>query len=203
MGLASNVRVVYGDGASPELMKAAGLNIPRAIVITYANNKRCLEATRRLREAFPDTPIFVRSRTKIESEDLLEAGATEIVVEAVEAAVRFAELLDVCDATARKLLRTLPESSATAELYRAERAVDLTDFELDALATECGLTVSQVLKLYDVFITLDANDDGEVHAQARTHTHARAHTHKCAHVTRARARPHTFVRAHTATMRSI
>ena len=45
------MRVVYGDGASPDLLRAAGVRNPSAIVITYASDKRCLEATRRLRDA--------------------------------------------------------------------------------------------------------------------------------------------------------
>ena len=81
VGLAKQVRVVYGDGASPELLKASGISCPRAIVVTYGNDKRCLEATRRLREAFPDTPIIVRAETETAAEPLILAGATEVVVE--------------------------------------------------------------------------------------------------------------------------
>ena len=46
LGQDKRVRVVYGDGASPVLLKAAGVDQPRAIVVTYANDKRVLEATR-------------------------------------------------------------------------------------------------------------------------------------------------------------
>jgi len=113
IGLAKQVRVVYGDGASPELLRAAGVRQPSAIVITYANDKRCLESTQRLREAFPNAPIYVRARTALEAEPLLQAGATEVVVEAVEAVVRFGSLLgadaDATDALLRRaLLRKIP-----------------------------------------------------------------------------------------------
>ena len=156
MGLGNNVRVVYGDGASPELLSAAGVRAPRAIVITYANDKRCLEATRRLREAFPSTPIYVRSRVAQEGEALLEAGATEVVVEAVEAAVRFSELLGVETDATDSLLRALPAERSAGSV------APYTDDQMTGLASECGLSVTEVRKLYDVFSTLDADDDGEV-----------------------------------------
>lgn len=92
-GLAKEQRVVYGDGASPELLSAAGVRRPRAIVVTYANDRRVLEATGRLREAFPGVPILVRARTTLEAEPLLRAGATEAMIEAEEAAVRFGALV--------------------------------------------------------------------------------------------------------------
>ena len=99
------MRVVYGDGASPVLLKAAGVEQPRAIVVTYANDKRVLEATRRLRDAYPSAPIFARGRTALDAEALLQAGATEVVVESVEAAVRFATLLGTPAEAADSLLR--------------------------------------------------------------------------------------------------
>jgi len=154
IGLAKQVRVVYGDGASPELIRAAGISEPRAIVVTYANDQRCLEATRRLREAYPDSPIYVRGGTALVAETLLEAGATEVVVEAVEATVRFASLLGV--------------GVDTAALLRREEAKVLpySKDKLETLAAECGLTYAQVCRLYDGFATLKANDEGEVELSA-------------------------------------
>ena len=105
LGQEKGVRVVYGDGASPVLLKAAGVEQPRAIVVTYANDKRVLEATRRLRDAYPSASIFARGRTALDAESLLQAGATEVVVESVEAAVRFATLLGTPAEAADSLLR--------------------------------------------------------------------------------------------------
>merc|ERR1711966_244461 len=54
-------RVVYGDGTSGALIRAAGVRDPTAIAITYEEPERRLRATEILKEAFPDTPIFVRA----------------------------------------------------------------------------------------------------------------------------------------------
>ena len=93
VGMQRQVRVIYGDGASETLLKASGIEEPRAIIVSYSQSSRCLDATRRLRDVFPQTPIYVRAASEEEVTPLLEAGATEVVVETNEAAVRLARLL--------------------------------------------------------------------------------------------------------------
>ena len=93
VGMQRQVRVIYGDGASETLLKATGIEEPRAIIVSYSSSSRCLDATRRLRDVFPQTPIYVRAASEEEVTPLLEAGATEVVVETNEAAVRLARLL--------------------------------------------------------------------------------------------------------------
>jgi len=214
IGLAKQIRVVYGDGASPELLRAAGVSSPRAIVITYANDKRCLEATRRLREAFPEVPIVVRSRTALGATPILEAGATEVVIEAVEATLRVVSLLGVTTGTNANpngdtsLLTNpiaSPNPNGETSLLKggagsAWTAADATGggggdvravvgdargaassagvssdedvlppyptSQLEALATECGITLAQVYELYEGFGALEANDEGEVELSA-------------------------------------
>ena len=164
IGLAKQVRVVYGDGASVELLRAAGVIRPRAIMVTFASDKRCLETTRRLREAFSDTPIFVRARTAVDAEQLLQAGATEVVIEAVESVVRFASLVSAYAAgveTANSLTRVRSSSSRPG----GKQQGDLPPYpeeQLDRLAAECGITRSQICRLYDGFVLLESNEDGEV-----------------------------------------
>jgi hypothetical protein len=188
IGLAKQVRVVYGDGASSSLIRAAGVSEPRAIVVTYANDKRCLEATRRLRDAFPEAPIFVRARTAADAEALLQAGATEVVVEAVESVVRLATLLGAGTDAAGALLRaplTISASSGAAGSGGSGvgggvggggggSRLPYADAELDELASECGLTRTQIGKLYDGYTMLAPNANGEVEMSAVREMLARA-----------------------------
>lgn len=186
LGQDKRVRVVYGDGASPVLLKAAGVDQPRAIVVTYANDKRVLEATRRLRDAYPSAPIFARGRTALDAESLLQAGATEVVVESVEAAVRFATLLGAPAEAADSLLRTPltaesllgglpvataaigPEASGLRQAYgglfgeEPDAPPPYLAEQFGDLANECDTTVEAVRALYSGFFALEANDDGEV-----------------------------------------
>lgn len=176
IGLAKQVRVVYGDGASPELLRAAGVSKPRAILVTYANDKRCLETTSRLRESFPEAPIFVRARTAADAESLMHAGATEVVVEAVESVVRFASLVGAGADATDSLLRASPAfpdrvlqqvaSGVSLQRDSVPRGPPYPEEELEALAAECGITRTQISDLYDGFALLSANDDGEVELSA-------------------------------------
>lgn len=168
-GVINNAPVVYGDGASETLLRALGVEAPRAILITYANPARCLSSTSRLRKAFPSTPIFVRTERQQEADELKEAGATAVVVETSESAVRFAELLGVQDGAKgsriEQRLRGLPSSLTSSPEARAEQDgwdAPYSRAELDDLAEQVGATLDEVLELYDAFASLDANDDAEV-----------------------------------------
>ena len=92
--VAAEQRVVYGDGASAELIRAAGVVAPRAIVVAYESPARRMDAIMRLRESYPSQPILVRASTASEAESLRMAGASRVVIEADELAARFGELLE-------------------------------------------------------------------------------------------------------------
>ena len=151
----------YGDGASVELLRAAGLRAPRAIVITYRLLRRRVDATIRLREAFPKTPIYTRGSTAAEADELRRAGATEVVTESVEVAIRLGALLGGGEASdAADRLR-----SGAAE-PRALEAVDAsegwTPESLEALADEVGSTRGELERLYSIFADMDADESSEV-----------------------------------------
>jgi len=165
LGLMDDKPVVYGDGASADLLRAAGVKEPKAVVVTYANPKRCLEATGRLREAFPAAPIYVRARWAEEAPALMQAGATDVVFENVETSLRLSSLLGVgtaqlgaAEVGLLSRLRALPSASADA----TGEASPYSPEELTRLAEVCGASVSQVEALYRVFTTLDADASGEV-----------------------------------------
>lgn len=73
--------------------------------MTYASTSRRLSATLRLAAAFPGVDLFVRARSPAEAAELRQAGATDVVNEATEAAVRFGALLGLEEATVAARLR--------------------------------------------------------------------------------------------------
>ena len=54
-----------------------GIEAPSAIVITYSGAERCYEATQKLHQAFPNSPIYTLARLKSELRELSEGGAEE------------------------------------------------------------------------------------------------------------------------------
>lgn len=163
--VAEGARVVYGDGTSGALIRAAGVQNPTAIAITYEESDRCLRATECLREAFPDTPIFVRSMTQSRVKDLIRAGATEVIVATGTVASGMGQLLGV-----RRNARfgsvvddsVLAFGNMASSLYPAmEKA---TEDKLSGLAEEIDSDDDPELtrKLFKLFSTsLTLNDDGQ------------------------------------------
>lgn len=165
-GVMNDAPVVYGDGASVKLLKAAGITKPRAFLITFASAARCLETTTRLREAFPETAIYARTVRQQEADELMAAGATAVVVETTESAVRFAKLLGLEDASkdVAALMRRVP--SLGGDAGQTQWSAPYSQAELMDLADETGVSLERVLELYELFADLAStsgvNDEGEV-----------------------------------------
>lgn len=168
-GIKNGARVIYGDGASGALIKAAGVEVPTAIAVVYNEFDRCLRATSCLRDAFPDTPIFVRSDRRDSVADLIKAGATEVVVATGSVASGMGQLLGV-----RRDLRFggLMDDSAAAVALR-NMAFPLfppvtqgdEDTILSGIADEIDMDKDpeEIRKLYKLFSTsLTLNEDGQV-----------------------------------------
>jgi Kef-type K+ transport system membrane component KefB len=82
-------RVLYGDGTVPQVLETAGITDPKLFIITYDNNEAVLHSVERLRQSFPNVPIYARASEAAYSNSLLEAGATRVLCDEVEASLRF------------------------------------------------------------------------------------------------------------------
>jgi len=77
--------IVFGDGSNPAVLRSSGIVSPQAIFITYLDHYQVRDAACRLRDAFPDSPIFARATTQKEATHLIEeVGVNEVVVESFE-----------------------------------------------------------------------------------------------------------------------
>lgn len=75
------------------MLSTAGIENPRAFVVTYTDPELCFKSVERLREAFPSTPILTRASDMGEYFHLLEAGATKAVPDERESSLVMASLL--------------------------------------------------------------------------------------------------------------
>ena len=153
-GVLNGARVVYGNGASPSLVNSVGIKKPRAIVVAYATEARCLEATLRLREAFPDTPIYVRATRLDRVEELMQAGATKVVVETRKTAEAFRKLVSLDGAMKERVMKTF------WELTGVQGDVPYSETELTELAYLCDMGPEELAQLYALFSTSLNRDDG-------------------------------------------
>lgn len=63
-------------GVDPRLARC---EIGKALVVTYTNRDRSIQAVKRLRQAYPGTPIFSRATDYEQYLNAQESGATAVV----------------------------------------------------------------------------------------------------------------------------
>ncbi len=87
---AAGAQVSYGDAARRESLKAAGIHRAAAMVITYADTPAAVKTLHFAHEIAPTLPVIVRSYDDIDLDKLREAGASEVVPEAIEGSLMLA-----------------------------------------------------------------------------------------------------------------
>ena len=107
--------VVFGDAARREALVAAGIHRAAALAITYANTSSALRVLRHVHALEPALPVVVRTVDDTDLDQLLEAGATEVIPEIVEGSLMLAShMLAVMGVPVRRVLQR-------AEALRDER----------------------------------------------------------------------------------
>ncbi|QBQ54925.1 cation:proton antiporter [Nitrosococcus wardiae] len=139
--------VVYGDSTHPGILRAAGLEQARALVITFGEATIVQRVIGQVRSHHLDLPILVRSVEDRHEYSLRRAGATEVFPEGLEISVTFAgqlllllgiplsrveQLMNEARESNYRPLRTFfhdtNESEERARDYRHQlRAITLTD----------------------------------------------------------------------------
>jgi CPA2 family monovalent cation:H+ antiporter-2 len=87
---AAGANVSYGDAARRESLIAAGINRASAMVVTFADTHAALKVLHLVHELAPALPVIVRSYDDTDLEMLKQAGATEVVPEALEGSLMLA-----------------------------------------------------------------------------------------------------------------
>jgi CPA2 family monovalent cation:H+ antiporter-2 len=82
--------VVYGDASRREALLSAGLYKARALAITFANTGVAMKILHHVQQLKPDLPVIVRTVDDTEIDQLVAAGATEVVPEVLEGSLMLA-----------------------------------------------------------------------------------------------------------------
>ncbi len=103
-------RVNYGDATRIEILQAAGLERARVLVVTFADVRGALKILPQARRLRPDIPLLVRAQDDSHLDQLLAAGATEVIPETFEASVMIAShLLYLLDVPVTRIARRVQE----------------------------------------------------------------------------------------------
>ena len=82
--------VVYGDSSRKEALLAAGIQRARALVITFADVATARKILHVARDLTPNLPVIVRTVDDSSIDELMKAGATEVVPEIMEGSLMLA-----------------------------------------------------------------------------------------------------------------
>ena len=87
---AAGQSVVFGDAARLPSLMAAGLGRASAVVVSYHDTPSALKILQLVRAHAPKVPVIVRTIDDTDLERLRDAGATEVVPEAIEGSLMLA-----------------------------------------------------------------------------------------------------------------
>ncbi len=87
-GRADGLPVYYGDASRAEVMSAVGGGRARVVAVTLDKPGPAERAVEALRHGYPKVPVVARGRDMADLSRLEEAGATEVVPEALEGSLR-------------------------------------------------------------------------------------------------------------------
>jgi monovalent cation:H+ antiporter-2, CPA2 family len=82
--------VVYGDASRRIVLRAAGIEHAKALVISYNDPHSAMRILHVVQEIAPELPVIVRTLDESTMESLREAGATEVVPEVLEGSLMLA-----------------------------------------------------------------------------------------------------------------
>ena len=137
--------VYYADASDPEILGALGLDRARLVVVSHGDIASTLRILQLVRASRPDLPVLVRTKDESNEEQLLQAGATLVVPEALEASLMIAaQSLLLLDVPRAQVLRAVQEQRASR--YRLLREFFRGDvLEDDAAASDAARLHSVVL----------------------------------------------------------
>lgn len=84
-------KVYYGDASRYDLLKAAGAEYARVIIIAIDSPEKRLEMIGTIKKHFPDLHMFVRARNRFDAYDLMNAGMLHVYRETVDTSLRLGE----------------------------------------------------------------------------------------------------------------
>ncbi|MDH3523420.1 MAG: cation:proton antiporter [Acidobacteriota bacterium] len=139
---ASGEPVIFGDATRPDIQRDCGVPTARACVFLLSDPQAQQQAVRVARALAPSVPILARAGRRDEIAALLAAGADQVVVDELEAAVEtvtaMLHRLHVPGNVIRAEGRLLRADSY--ELLRSTRPAPLSDLMVRALAQSCTET---------------------------------------------------------------
>jgi CPA2 family monovalent cation:H+ antiporter-2 len=76
--------VYFGDVKQKDILRSGGIERAKLVLITFDQHEKAMSVIHVVKSLYPDLPVMVRTRKDNRMEELLEAGATQVVPEILE-----------------------------------------------------------------------------------------------------------------------
>ncbi|MBC8493293.1 MAG: cation:proton antiporter [bacterium] len=102
--------VYYGDAAKETILKAACLDKARIVIVTFSDFHASIKILKTIRQMNQQVPILVRTPDDAHVNELLEAGASEVIPDTFESSIMLAShLMLMIGDPPRKILKEVRE----------------------------------------------------------------------------------------------
>lgn len=102
--------VVYGDASRLEVLKAAGIDSAKGLIVTYADDRASEKVLTVVRSYNKDIPVIVRTMDETGLEKIRAAGANEVVPEVLEGSLMLAShALVIFDVPLSRVIKKIRE----------------------------------------------------------------------------------------------
>jgi CPA2 family monovalent cation:H+ antiporter-2/glutathione-regulated potassium-efflux system protein KefB len=82
------LKVYYGDATREDLLKSAGANDAKLIIIALDSPEKCLELVETVKKHFPHLHIMVRAQDRTDAYELMDSGVLNLYRETFESSLR-------------------------------------------------------------------------------------------------------------------
>jgi glutathione-regulated potassium-efflux system ancillary protein KefC/glutathione-regulated potassium-efflux system protein KefB len=158
-------KVFYGDASRLDLLRAAGIERARILVIAIDDVEASVRTAALAREQFPHLKVFARARSRQHAFSLMDVGVTQIVRETYASSLEMAESvlqsLGATAATARETVRRFRQHDE--QTLQAQYAVK-EDQEKFVATTRAA--AQQLEKLFDADRPQPAGEEAARRAEA-------------------------------------
>ncbi|MEO9945684.1 MAG: cation:proton antiporter [Paraglaciecola sp.] len=76
--------VYFGDVKQKDILRAVGIERAKLVLITFDQHDKAMAVIQLISSLYPDLPVVVRTRKDYRMDELLNAGATQVVPEIIE-----------------------------------------------------------------------------------------------------------------------
>ncbi|MDX1352598.1 MAG: monovalent cation:proton antiporter-2 (CPA2) family protein [Thiomicrorhabdus sp.] len=108
---AAGERVYYGDAAKETILNATSIDKAKVIMITFSDFHSAIKILKTIRRINKEIPILVRTLDDLHVNELLEAGATEVIPDTFESSIMLSShLMLMLGQPASKVIRATREA---------------------------------------------------------------------------------------------